>query len=85
MSICIIKKPLELPDCNLLCYGESQLICSVCLQFRVSKNKIIQLHAKKLGGLLVNNEIVNKVICELEKVTKSPSNLHIVVILLQLT
>ena len=37
------------------------MICSVCLHFNVSKNKITQPFTKKFGWLLVNhNEIVKK-------------------------
>ena len=42
------------------------------------KKKSPNLYAKKFDGLLVNNDkTVNKIICDLGKVTKSPPNLKL--------
>ena len=63
MSRKTLEKPLKLSDWNLTCI--KRITCDLFLSF-----------TEKLGGLLDdNNKIVNKIICDLGKVTKSPPDL----------
>ena len=80
-SLALIENFLDMSDWSSLCL---QRIAADHLKnilfvyiFSVSKYKITQPYAQKLVALIVNNnEIVNKIVGDLGKVTKSTPNLE---------
>ena len=71
-----MDKEIGMSDWNSSCYIWLCKWYSVCLHFYLWKNKIPKPYLKKLCALSVNNnKIVNKIICNFGKVTKSQPNL----------